>query len=248
MPMEKSHAASVAFAGDGRRIGGAFELAVVVEASRCVALGWQRREEDLWRTGRWARCIRVGVAGIAERCAWGLCHGQIAVDAERGRHVVPSPFQHPARYFRTRACAIRTGDLRHRAPAWTNAKRERPAIDTQRDQTLPAFARSGRPDRRRQAHAAAQIGRQRRNMAEAAEMGVLFRARMCAVDRARHGDFGIARSGRIGVGTTVTDNTESEITSGGARDHEANRIALPDAPAIGIAGQRVHRDQALVTS
>ena len=141
---------------DGR----AFQLAVVVGAGRCVALGWQRREENLRRAGRRTRCIRAGLAGIAERCARRLCHSEIAVDAERGRHVVPSPFQQSARHFRAHACAIRTGDFRHRAARRTDAERERPSIDPQRDQTLPAFTRSGRPDRRRKAHAAAQIDRQ----------------------------------------------------------------------------------------
>ena len=44
----------------GATDGGAFQLAVVVEAGRCVALGWQRREENLRRASRRARLHSCG--------------------------------------------------------------------------------------------------------------------------------------------------------------------------------------------
>ena len=107
---------------DGR----AFQLAVVVGARpvRRPRVATPRGRPPARR--RAVRCFRARLAGVAERCARRLCHGESAVDAERGGHVVPSPFQQSARHFRTHACAIRTGDFRHRAAARTDAERERP--------------------------------------------------------------------------------------------------------------------------
>ena len=225
-----------------------FKLAVIVTTGRADALRRQCGEENLRRTGRRRLGLRAGLTSIAERCARCLRHLKDAVAIERGRHVVPSPFQQATGNFRSHTRTDRRGDLSHRTAITTDAESQRPETDAQCDQTLPAFARRGRPDRCGQTHTAPQIGRQRRNMAVAAEPGGLFLPRLHAVYRGRHRNLGISRAGRVGVGADVTNEAQCEVASAGAGDHEANCLTLLDAPAIGITGQRVHRGQVFVTS
>ncbi len=225
-------------AANGRTL----KLAVVVRARRFVAFGRQRGQEDFRLTGWCGRYFRVRLASIAERCMRHLLHHHRAIDAKLRGHVVPSPFQQRSRHFRAHCwCTIRSGNFRHRAAIRANAQRERPVADAQRDQALPTIPRPCRPDRRRQRNPTPQIHRQRCDMAEAAQPGTLFLARMHAVDRARHCDFRVTRSSRIGISANVTDKPQAELPISSARDHEANRLALLDAPAIGVTGQRMHQ-------
>src|SRR5215472_1116315 len=78
-------------------------------------------------------------------------------------------------------------------------------------------------------------------MAEAAQMRCLLLASMFAIDRTLHRDLRIARPVRIGIGADVADDAQRKLPAVPTGDHEADRITLPDAPAIGVAGQRMHR-------
>src|ERR1700733_9575679 len=73
-------------------------------------------------------------------------------------------------------------------------------------------------------------------------MGRLLAARMQTIKRVRHRDFGVAWTGGIGIGAEVTDKAQGKVAAVRAGNHEAEWVALLDAPAVSIPGQRVHRD------
>ena len=94
------------------------------------------------------------------------------------------------------------------------------------------------------------LNRPDRLNAYTAEMGRLLMSGMQTVKRGGHGDFSVAGTGGIGIGAEVTDKAQVKVTSFRTRNHEADLVALLDAPAVGISGQGVHgvSGHALVTS